>query len=434
MHIEPQEPIRRSSFTGAAPLTARLRRVPVVRRPAVLALLAAGALSLAGGASHAQEISFFMGPYSAQTPANMETIVTKFQAANPGVTVNYQSAPWETYDEKITTAARAGDGPALAMQYTFGKYLADGLLRPVEDWVSPELLADIIPAFLEPGQGYAVPDLASVRGTFHNVALLEAAGVQGLPATFSELETALVALQQSNPGITPLGFVSTPDDIGPSYSYYLFGAGGAWIDDSGKFLMNSAESVAAMTFLKDLYDRGLLEQDVTSDRGSQEERFQAGQIAILPTGNFFVATLATNVPDLDYAVGSLPHADDVSPFAVGVTDYFIAFEQNDEARNAAGAALAAFIFQPENYVPWLASDGFLPVTRSSLELYRTSAPEMAAFVDNLEAAKFFPSGDTRWANVVTIMSETVQGILLDRTSVQAGLDAAQAQIDALPTN
>ncbi len=203
MHIEPQEPIRRSSFTGAAPLTARLRRVPVVRRPAVLALLAAGALSLAGGASHAQEISFFMGPYSAQTPANMETIVTKFQAANPGVTVNYQSAPWETYDEKITTAARAGDGPALAMQYTFGKYLADGLLRPVEDWLSPELLADIIPAFLEPGQGYAVPDLASVRGTFHNVALLEAAGVEGLPATFSELETALVALQQSNPGIMP---------------------------------------------------------------------------------------------------------------------------------------------------------------------------------------------------------------------------------------
>lgn len=58
----------------------------------------------------------------------------------------------------------------------------------------------------------------------------------------------------------------------------------------------------------------------------------------------------------------------------------------------------------------------------------------AAFVDNLEAAKFFPSGDTRWANVVTIMSETVQSILLDRISVQDGLDAAQAQIDALPTN
>jgi multiple sugar transport system substrate-binding protein len=364
----------------------------------------------------------------------METIVNNFQAANPGVTVNYQSAPWDTYDEKITTAARAGDGPALAMQYTFGKYLADGLLRPVKDWVSPELLADIIPAFLEPGQGFAVPDLASVRGTFHNVELLKAAGVEGLPATFTELEAALVALKQSNPGITPLGFVSTPDDIGPSYSYYLFGAGGAWIDDSGKFLMNSAESVAAMTFLKDLYDRGLMEQDVTSERGAQEERFQAGQTAILPTGNFFVATLAANVPDLDYAVGSLPHGDDVSPFAVGVTDYFISFEQNDEARNAAGAALAAFIFEPENYVPWLASDGFLPVTRSSLDLYRTSAPEMAAFVDNLESAKFFPSGDTRWANVVTIMSETVQGILLGRMSVQDGLDAAQAQIDALPTN
>jgi ABC-type glycerol-3-phosphate transport system substrate-binding protein len=171
MLIEPEEPTTHSSIAGAGPLTARLHSGRVVRKSALVAMLAAGALSLAGGASHAQEITFFMGPYSAQTPANMETIVNNFQAANPGVTVNYQSAPWDTYDEKITTAARAGDGPALAMQYTFGKYLADGLLRPVEDWVSPELLADIIPAFLEPGQGFAVPDLASVRGTFYNVAL-----------------------------------------------------------------------------------------------------------------------------------------------------------------------------------------------------------------------------------------------------------------------
>jgi hypothetical protein len=32
------------------------------------------------------------------------------------------------------------------------------------------------------------------------------------------------------------------------------------------------------------------------------------------------------------------------------------------------------------------------------------------------------------------MSETVQGILLGRTSVEDGLNAAQEQIDALPTS
>jgi multiple sugar transport system substrate-binding protein len=403
-------------------------------RSALVAVSTAGTLALTGGATQGAEITFFMGPYSASTPASMETMVANFQAANPGTTVSYQSAPWDSYDEKISTAAKAGDGPGLAMEYTFGKFIADGLVRPTADWVSPELLADFIPAFLEPGQGYAVPDLASVRGTFHNVALLKAAGVDGLPETFVGLDAALVAIQQSNPAITPLGFVSTPDDIAPSYSYYLFGAGGAWIDDSGKFLMNSVESVAAMTYLKDLYDRKLLEQDVTADRGAQEGRFQAGQTAIFPTGNFFVTTLEKNVPDLEYAVGALPHLDNVEPFAVGVSDYFIAFEQGEEARNKAGADLNAFIFDPVNYVPWLAADGFLPVTRSSFEPYRAAAPEMAPFLDNLESAKFYPSGDVRWGQVVTIMSETVQGILLGRTPVQAGLDAAQAQIDALPTS
>ena len=102
---------------------------------------------------------------------------------------------------------------------------------------------------------------------------------------------------------------------------------------------------------------------MTADRGGQEERFQAGQTAIFPTGNFFVNTLTANVPDLAYEVGTLPHRSDVDPFAVGVTDYFVAFEQPSEEQNAASSKLISFIFDPENYVPWLVADGFLPVTR-----------------------------------------------------------------------
>jgi multiple sugar transport system substrate-binding protein len=147
-----------------------------------------------------------------------------------------------------------------------------------------------------------------------------------------------------------------------------------------------------------------------------------------------VTTLEKNVPDLKYAVGTLPHKADVPPFAVGVTDFFLAFDQGDADRNKVSADLAAFIFDPDNYVPWLVADGFLPVTKSAADAYRKAAPNMAPFLDNLQSAKLFPSGDTRWAQVVSIMSETVQSILLGRASVQDGLNAAQAQIDALPTS
>lgn len=419
--------IRRTASAGSA-------RIGSLLRWALPATFAASVIALSSGASFGADIAFFMGPYSASTPTSMQTMVDNFQKANPGVNVSYQSAPWDSYDEKIATAAKAGQGPGLAMEYTFGKFIADDLLRPIKDWVDPKLQDDFIPVFLAPGQGYAVPDLASVRGTFYNTDLLTASGVTGLPNTFEDLAAALTKIQSTNPGVTPLGFVSTPDDIGPSYSYYLFGAGGAWIDDNGKYLMNSPESVAAMTYLKDLYDKKLLEQDVTADRGKQEERFQAGQTAIFPTGNFFVTTLEKNVPNLKYAVGTLPHKSDVAPFAVGVTDFFLAFDQGDADRNKASADLAAFIFDPDNYVPWLVADGFLPVTKSAADAYRKAAPNMAPFLDNLQAAKLFPSGDTRWAQVVTIMSETVQSILLGRSSVQDGLNAAQAQIDALPTS
>jgi multiple sugar transport system substrate-binding protein len=373
-----------------------------------------------------------MGPYSDKTPDSMNTIVANFQNANPGVTVNYQTAPWETYDEKITTAAKAGDGPALAMQYTFGKFITDGFLRPVEEWVSPELLADIYPALLGPGEGYAIPDLASVRGSFLNTALMGTAGVAAPPATLDELTAALKALKAADSKVTPMGFVSTTDDIGPSYSYYLFGVGGEWIDASGKYLLNSPKSVEALTYIKSLYDEGLIEQDVTANRGAQEERFLAGKTAIMPTGNFFVATLKDKAPDLAYQVGPLPHGAGVSPFAVAVTDYFISFKQQTPEQDAAGSALVEFVMTPENYVPWLAGDGFLPVTASAADAFRAAAPEQAPFLDNLGSAKFFPSGDARWAKVVETMSATVQSVLLGREGVQEALDAAQATIDALP--
>jgi len=378
------------------------------------------------------EITLFMGPYSDKTPDAMNTIVANFQAANPGVTVNYQTAPWETYDEKIATLAKAGDGPAVAMDYTFGKFVTDGFLRPVEEWVPPELLADIYPALLAPGNGYAIPDLASVRGSFLNTALTEKAGITAAPTTLDELTAALKALKAADPKVTPMGFVSSSDDVAPSFSYYLFGVGGEWIDASGKYLLNSPKSVEALTYIKGLYDEGLIEQDVTANRGAQEERFLAGKTAIMPTGNFFIATLKDKAPDLAYQVGPTPHGADVAPFAVAVTDYFLGFKQKTPEQDAAGSALVKFIMTPENYVPWLAGDGFLPVTASAADAFRAAAPEQAPFLDNLASAKFFPSGDARWAKVVETMSKAIQSVLLGREGVQEALDAAQAEIDKLP--
>ena len=87
----------------------------------------------------------------------------------------------------------------LAMEYTWAKYSADGLLRPIEDWISEDLQADFIPVFINPDEKDAVPDLASVRGTFHNTAILEEAGIDGLPETFDELDDALEAHPRLEP-------------------------------------------------------------------------------------------------------------------------------------------------------------------------------------------------------------------------------------------
>ena len=119
--------------------------------------------------------------------------------------------------------------------------------------MSPEVLADLIPAFRENskfnGVEYAVPDLASDRLFFYNKDLLTAAGVTAPPTTWTELTDAAAKIKKAQPDIIPLALPLGPEEAQAEFAIWAGGNGGSYFKD-GQWVINSPENVDTLTYLK----------------------------------------------------------------------------------------------------------------------------------------------------------------------------------------
>ena len=158
----------------------------------LVALGAAATLAMSIGsvasAQDKQVITMIAAQYTDNMQPYFDQLSASFEEANPQYDVQVEVVSWNDIDQKIKTLVQTGQEPDIANLNYFASFAADDLLYTAEEIVSPEVLADIIPAFMDnskyEGVAYAVPDLASDRLFFSNPDLLKAAGVEKVPATW----------------------------------------------------------------------------------------------------------------------------------------------------------------------------------------------------------------------------------------------------------
>ncbi|MGY9049897.1 MAG: extracellular solute-binding protein, partial [Rhodobacterales bacterium] len=99
----------------------------------VAAALLAGT-ALAGGAQ-AQEVNFWYHFDNADNP--MSALVEKFEAENPGITVNAENVPWNSYYDQLYTSIVAGTGPdaALVKLNAQPRLIEMEALEPLDAWL-----------------------------------------------------------------------------------------------------------------------------------------------------------------------------------------------------------------------------------------------------------------------------------------------------------
>ena len=403
-----------------------------------LLLVLAMALSLAACGEKPVEddgtatVTMIAAQYGNETAAWWADFEAKFEAANENIDLVVDVVSWNDIYTVVNTRIANGEAPDLLNIDGFADYQADGLLLPAEEWVSEETYAKFFDSFLEQsvvdGTVWAVPDLASARALYYNADILAAAGVE-VPTTWDELVAACEAIKAYDPEVYPWGVDMTTDEGQACFAYYAWNNNGGFVDADGNWTLNSAENVEAVNFIVSMVQAGLTNTDPTTEtRYDLQEMFASGKVAMM-VGPNQISKYCEQNGGINYGIASLPTNGDAAGASVGVMDRIMCFaeENRTESEKAAITAVVDAFYDDEPYAEWVLMEDFLPATSTGNELCAQANPGMAAWIDVIGSAQFYPAAKAEWMDVKLGVIDVLQQTLLGGDA-QALLDSLQAEI------
>jgi multiple sugar transport system substrate-binding protein len=309
-----------------------MRRVAIA---CVLLILATLPLTACGGSKSASSKNLKLTIWVGWSPSTHElkafkSLIDEYNAKHPNTHVKVVG---NINDTKIIAAIRSGTAPDIVSSfnsYNVGNYCGTG------GWIdlTPYLKKDHIDVNGFPpatryytqygGKRCALPLLADVYGLYYNKDLFAKAGIKSPPKTISELTADTKKLTQRGSdgsikvaGIDPvIGFYeNVPERWGAAF-------GVKWLDSQGHSAISKDPAWTKMlTWHKSLvdwygYSKLVRFQAGLGDEFSASNAFEQGKVAMNLDGEWRVAFIADEHPDLNYGTAPLP-VDDAHPELYG---------------------------------------------------------------------------------------------------------------------
>jgi multiple sugar transport system substrate-binding protein len=282
-------------------------------------------------AKKAVTITIWVG-WSARELKEFKGVVSEYDAKHSDVNVKVVGS---INDTKITNAIRSGNPPDVVSSFTSANV---GIYCGTGAWIdlAPFLQKDHIDLSQFPktslyytqykGKRCALPLLADSYGLYYNKALLAKAGIKSPPKTFSELTADAKKLTQRSgnniqvAGYDPFwGFYS--GNVADMTNYApLFGL--KYLESKGKSILASQFGWSKLLrWQKSLvdwygYDNLVRFHAKPADEFSASNAFETGRIAMIMDGEWRVAFLHAEHPDLKYGTAPMP-VDDAHPSLYG---------------------------------------------------------------------------------------------------------------------
>ncbi len=276
-------------------------------------------------------LKVWMQPFGGNRPwdESMADVINRFEAAHPGVEVEYQTIPWETWEDKFITALVAGDAPDVANIYheMAPPLYAKGLIRPIDDYIvgDPEFMADQMwpDRAMYQGTRYGLSSGGANRALFFNKEMFDEAGVPYLTdnSTWDDFLTAAQAITKDLDGDgTPDQWGYTAEFGGEYYAVmnntfypWIWQAGGDLMsEDCSQVTFNSDAGVQALQYLYDLmYKYEVISPDAIGYKEMDVfPVFGEAKAAMAIFGVWNDSVLNADYPDIDYgAITSLQGPD-----------------------------------------------------------------------------------------------------------------------------
>lgn len=273
----------------------------------------------------AQELTFWS--WRQEDRAAYEQFIDTFEAANPGITVKFETFEATNYNTILATALAGGTGPDLAQVRAYGgleNLAVGGYLEPLTAENVPAI-ANFNPAALAAesmradGTLYAVPFASQTQLVIYNKTIFDQNGIAE-PNTWEELVAASQKLKDA--GVIP----------------FANGTATAWQNETVTFGLGSTlfgrdfydELIAGTTdftderFTSALGDVAALAKDyfadgfIGLDYPSAQQLFASGMAGMFVGGSYELSTFKTMNPDIEMGMFAAPGraADDEKLVAI----------------------------------------------------------------------------------------------------------------------
>ena len=348
-------------------------------------LLASACLFAAASAS-AQEIRFMCSSDGNECEA-METILDRFEAENPGVTVAMDIVPYQAILENLPVQLAAGTGPDIAKVTDLGglnKYYLD--LAPYVDRAYWEASFGDTLDWYRSGPDddgiYGMHSQLTITGAYINRTLFDQAGVAvpGADADWDAWAEASRAVAEATDTPFPMAMDRSGHRIaGPAISY-----GAALFDDDGNPILVDEGFTNYVTRFVDWHNDGTMARDVWAGQGGSTYRdaaqeFVNGELVYYYSGSWQVSRFDDQIGDFfDWqVVGSPcgPGGCTGMPGGAGV----VGFNQTEHPEIVAAAI--DYLAQENNYAELTAESRNIPahiaVARKGVD-YKGASPQAAA--------------------------------------------------------
>ncbi|HLR97476.1 MAG TPA: extracellular solute-binding protein [Jiangellaceae bacterium] len=365
--------------------------------------------------------------YSDATQGLWDDMIADFEAENPDITVNLDVQSWDNINDVISTRIQGQDIPDILNIDAFAGYVNDDLLYPASEVLSQETIENFQDSFVENasmgGEQYGLPMIASVRQLFYNADVLEEAGVSEPPATWDELLEAATTISEAEGDAHGYGMPLGSEEAQAETAIFFFGGGGTYGDEN-EITLNTPENVEAAQFMQEMIEAGVTQPDPgATDRTPLLNVFGQGQIGMMIGLPPFIGQIEESNPEMNLQVAPIP-TQDGEPFTLGVADHLMAFDKGEDKQEAIQAFLE-FFYQDEQYLNFVETEGFLPVTESGGEALADDE-DLAPFIEALPDAQFYPSTNDNWSAAQGALQSQI-GQLAQGADPQDLLDQLQQQ-------
>jgi multiple sugar transport system substrate-binding protein len=358
------------------------------------------------------------------------TVAKQFMAKNPSIKVRVTPVSWDVAHDKILTSIAGRKTPDVSLVGT--TWMAefadtDALDEPPSSLKKSAFFPAAWKNVVVDGKAKGVPWYVETRVLYYRTDLARKAGFSGAPQTWADLKRLANAYKQK--AGTKHGIALAPNNW-QELLPFAWQAGSTVATSSGKFKLDDAGMVKALTYEKAFFDAGLTPKRVPQGF-DVTQGFVSGDDPMFFSGPWHLALIRDQggaTLNGKWAVTRMPKVGARRTSFLGGGD-LVVFKDSDE--KDAAWKFVRYLSRPDVQAKWFTTVGDLPAVQAAWSRGKLASDKhLKVFRQQLNDASP-PPVLSKWEEVASAINDEMEKVLTGGKSPASGAKAMQKKAESI---